>query len=228
MRPKTPFKNRVDAGQQLARALEQYRQEGPIVLGLPRGGVPVAFEVARALNAPLDVCVVRKLGAPVQPELGIGAVSEGGVIFVDESTRQLAGVSEPELQALIQKKRAEVEARVQRFRRDAPSLELRNHTVIVVDDGIATGGTAKASLEAIRRRGATKIILAVPVASAESLRELAPFADAVVCLHAKDPFYAVGLWYDDFSATTDEEVVVLLDEARRTGAPPPATPVTPA
>ena len=208
------FRDRKDGGRQLATRLRSYVDASPIVLGLPRGGVPVAYEVARALGAPLDVCVVRKIGAPIQPELGIGAVSEEGALYVNSHTMDAVGVSEEELAELIATKRAEVEERVQRFRRGAPPLDVRGKTVIVVDDGIATGGTARAALRCLRARGADRIVLAVPVAATESLEELASLADEVVCLHSEEPFFAVGLWYDDFTTTTDDDVVALLDRAR--------------
>lgn len=209
------FLDRVDGGQLLAARLRPYREDSPVVLGLPRGGVVVAAEVARALGAPLDVCVVRKLGAPIQPELGIGAISEGGALHVDRRTMELVGVSEEELTALIAVKRGEVEERVQKYRRGAPPLDVRGRVVIIVDDGIATGGTARAAVQAVRARGAGHIVLAVPVAASDSIEDLAGVADEVVCLFPEDEFFAVGLWYADFRATTDDDVVEILDRARR-------------
>lgn len=208
------FQDRVEAGRQLARRLEPYRDAAPVVLGLPRGGVPVAYEVARALGAPLDVCVVRKLGAPLRPELAIGAVGEGGAIYVDRGLMRRVGVSEDELARMVAAKRAEVDERVVRFRGAAPPPDLRGRTVIVVDDGIATGSTVRAALQTLRARGAGRIVLAVPVGAASSVDELAPDADEIVCLHAEEPLFAVGLWYEDFGTTTDDEVVRILDRAR--------------
>jgi len=220
MRPLPLFQDRADAGRQLARSLGAYRGGAPVVLGLPRGGVPVAYEVARALDAPLDVCVVKKLGAPIQPELGIGAVAEDGALYVDRDTMRLVGVSEEELAELVRTKRAEVDDRVRRFRGGAAPLDVRDRTVVVVDDGVATGGTARAALQALRARGAGRLVLAVPVGAADTIAELAEVADEIVCPHPKEEFRAVGLWYEDFSTTTDDDVVAILDQARgeRAGA----------
>lgn len=209
------FRDRRDAGRQLAAELRRFRDARPIVLGLPRGGVPVAYEVARELGAPLDVCVVRKLGAPIQPELGIGAVAEDDAVYVDRGTMEMVGVSEAELASLIEDKQAEVEARVSKFRRGAPPLDVRGRTVIVVDDGVATGGTARAALQTLRVRGASRVVLAVPVGSMDTLEALASVADEVVCLSPQEVFLAVGIWYEDFTQTTDEDVVELLELARR-------------
>lgn len=214
MGPRKLFYDRADAGRQLAARLRPYRAEVPIVLGLPRGGVPVAFEVARELGAPLDVCVVRKIGAPIQPELGIGAVSEDGALYVDREAMQLVGVSEDELEQLVADKREEVEERARRFRQGGPAIDVRDRTVILVDDGVATGGTARAAVKTLRARGAGHVVLAAPVGASQSLDELAAIADEVVCLRPEDAFFAVGLWYEDFAATTDEEVVELLARAR--------------
>jgi putative phosphoribosyl transferase len=214
MSPRKLFQNRADAGRQLAAQLRSYRDTSPLVLGLPRGGVPVAYEVARELGAPLDVCVVRKIGAPIQPELGIGAVSEDNALHVDTETMEAVGVSEEELARLVAAKRAEVEERVRKFRRGEPPLDVQGRTVIVVDDGIATGGTARAALQTLRARGAGRIVLAVPVAASQSIDELASAADEIVCLYPEDYFFAVGLWYEDFTTTTDDDVVDLLDRAR--------------
>lgn len=214
MSPRKLFADRADAGRQLAARLRSYRVSSPVVLGLPRGGVPVAYEVARELGAPLDVCVVRKIGAPIQPELGIGAVSEDDAIHLDTERMEAVGVSEEELARLVATKRAEVEERVRKFRRGEPPLDVRGRTVIVVDDGIATGGTARAALQTLRARGPARIVLAVPVAASHSIEELGSAADEIVCLHPADRFFAVGLWYEDFTTTTDDDVVDLLDRAR--------------
>lgn len=221
------FRNRTEAGRQLAARLEHYRGERPVVLGLPRGGVPVAAEVAAALDAPLDVIVVRKLGVPFQPELGMGAIGEDGIRVLNEEVVRLARVSHDEIAEVERRERAEVERRARRFRGDRPPIPLAGRTVIVIDDGIATGGTAKAALQVARAHGAARVVLAVPVAPPDSLREMAQFADEVVCLESPSEFYAVGQWYEDFTQTTDDEVVRLLEEAATrhrvaTGDPNPA------
>jgi putative phosphoribosyl transferase len=208
------FQDRVDAGRKLGELLRPYASSNPIVLGLPRGGVPVAYEVARELEAPLDVCIVRKIGAPIQPELAIGAVSEEGTVVTDPSTMDLVGVLAKTFERLVDEKKVEVKDLVKRFRRGAKPLDVRGRTVIVVDDGVATGSTARAALETLRARGASTVILAAPVGAAKSLEDLRAFADEVVCLYPEESFYAVGLWYDDFEETTDEEVLEVLDESR--------------
>jgi putative phosphoribosyl transferase len=222
------FRDRRDAGHQLAARLRKYRDQDPVVLGLPRGGIPVAYEVARALGAPLDVCVVRKIGAPMEPELGIGAVAEDGALWVNREAMEIVGVSERELAKLVKTQQAEVEARVQRFRQGAPPIDVHDKVVLVVDDGVATGGTAHAALETLRARGARWIVLAVPVGASDTVAELASVADEVVCPHAEESFFAVGQWYDDFTATTDDDVVTLLERARseRTQAGPSVKPRT--
>ncbi|WP_437841526.1 phosphoribosyltransferase family protein [Sorangium sp. So ce1153] len=212
------FRDRVDAGRRLAFALRRYRDEAPVVLGLPRGGVPVACEVARALKAPLDVWVVRKIGAPGYEELGLGAISEGGEVYLNEDVLAELGVPQEEVEEIVDRKAAEVEARVQRFRRGRPPPDLEGRTAIVVDDGIATGGTARAALRAVRRRGPRRLVLAVPVASATTLDALRPEVDEVVCLDADPHLLAIGAYYRDFSQTTDDDVVELLERARSGGA----------
>lgn len=174
----------------------------------------MAYEIAHALAAPLDVCVVRKLGAPVQPELGVGAVAEGGAIYINRDTMSLAGVSDEELDALVAEKTQEVDERVQRLRRGHAPVDLRGKTVLVVDDGVATGGTVQAALRHLRACGAHRLVLAVPVGATESLHDLEKLADSIVCPFPEDDFIAVGLWYDNFSATTDDEVVRLLARQR--------------
>jgi len=167
------FRDRADAGRQLAAGLEHLRSSRPVILGLPRGGVPVAVEVAHALGAPLDVIVVRKLGVPFQPELGMGAVGEGGVVVHDRHVLAAAGVSPGELARVEEMEHREVERRARLFRDDRPPIDLHGRTAIIVDDGVATGGTARAALRIVRARGAARVVLAVPVAPSQTIAELA-------------------------------------------------------
>lgn len=211
------FRDRRDAGRRLAGALGRFAHEDVVVLGLPRGGVPVAFEVARALRAPLDVVVVRKLGVPFQPELGMGAIGEGGARILDQEVLEMARVDEADLEAVERREQVEIERRARRFRGDRPRVPLEGRTAIIIDDGVATGSTARVACQVVRAQGAAKIVLAVPVAPALSLAELRAVADEVVCLETPEPFFAVGQWYQDFSQTTDDEVVELLAQAE-TGA----------
>ncbi len=216
------FRDRAEAGQELAEQLKRrLGDEDVVVLGLPRGGVPVAFEVARALDAPLDVIVVRKLGVPYQPELAMGAIGEDGVRVLNHEVLALARVGEDEVAAVERSERAELERRATRFRDSRPRASLVGRTAVVVDDGIATGSTARAACQVARAHGASRVILGVPVAPPSSLSVLAEVADEVVCLASPEPFYAVGQFYRDFSQTSDEDVVELLERAAtRTAAPP--------
>jgi len=212
------FHDRQHAGRELAKRLAHFRNQSTIVLGLARGGVPVAYEVARALGAPLDVWVVRKLGAPIQPELGMGAVSEGGEVFVDAHIVREVGASEAEVQEVIARKTAEVEERCTRFRRGRGTPNLEGKTVLLVDDGLATGGTARAALRAIRRRGPRRVVLAVPLGSPDTVEALAQEADEILCLSPHPDLYAIGLWYENFEPVEDEDVVALLEKAHAQGA----------
>ncbi len=223
------FRDRADAGRELAEQLKaRLGDEEVVVLGLPRGGVPVAFEVARELDAPLDVIVVRKLGVPYQPELGMGAIGEDGVRVLNREVLAMARVGEEEVAAVERSERAELERRARRFRGSRPRTPLVGRTAVVVDDGIATGSTARAACQVARAHGASRVILAVPVAPRSSLDLLAQVADEVVCLATPEPFYAVGQFYLDFSQTSDEEVVELLERAAtRTAAPPVAVNADP-
>ena len=206
-------------GGRLADRLEHLRDEDVVVLGLPRGGVPVAFEVAEALDAPLDVIVVRKLGVPFQAELGMGAIGEGGVRIINQSVVRLARVNPGELAEVERRERAELERRARRFRGDRPRLSLAGRTAVVVDDGIATGSTARAACQVARAQGAARVVLAVPVAPPDSVTELGKDADEVVCLETPEPFFAIGQWYADFTQTPDDEVVDLLRRAGLRAAP---------
>jgi putative phosphoribosyl transferase len=206
------FRDRRDAGRQLAGRLTHLRRERAVVVGLPRGGVPVAYEVARALDAPLDVVIVRKLGLPSRPELGMGAIGEGGTRVLNPRVIAAAGITDRELEAVETRERAEVERRARRYRGERPMLVLRDRTVVVVDDGLATGGTARAAVETIRAHGAARVVLAVPVAPPEAVRDLSSVAE-VVALHTPRDLRAIGEWYADFSQTSDDEVVQLLARA---------------
>jgi putative phosphoribosyl transferase len=207
------FHDRQDAGRRLAELLTHYRDQQPIVLGLPRGGVPVAYEIALALEAPLDTFVVRKIGAPFQPELGIGAIAEGGVVLLDERAQRL-GITSEEIRQIERMEKAELERRVQRFRGGAPLVPVRGRTVILVDDGIATGGTARAAIQALRQLGVGRLVLAVPVIPAETVESFAREVDELVSLTAPEAMWAIGFWYEDFTQVTDEEVMALLERGR--------------
>jgi putative phosphoribosyl transferase len=214
------FRDRTHAGRELARELERYRGDRPIVVGLPRGGMPVAYEVARALGAPLDVWIVRKVGAPLQPELGIGAVAEGGELYVDPRIAAAVGETEEHLQRVVDEKLREVERRVRLFRGDRPRPDVRGRTVLVIDDGIATGGTARVAVRSIKRAGAGRVVLATPVGAAPTLAELRDEADEIVVLYAPYDLVAIGEHYIDFVQTSDQEVIDLLAAAQRqSGAP---------
>ncbi len=206
------FKDRQDAGQRLATRLERFRDEQPVIIGIARGGVPVAAEVARALGAQLDVAVVRKIGAPQNPEYAIGALAEGGVEVLSDETARAVGLSRAEVQALIARVASELSERTRRYRGSRAPVELTGRTAILVDDGLATGRSARAALRSLRCRGAARVILAVPVAAPESVEALREEADEIVCVEVPEDLWAVGLWYEDFRPTTDEEVAVLLDE----------------
>jgi putative phosphoribosyl transferase len=224
--PSTPratgFRNRRDAGRLLAERLEPYRGEHPDVVALPRGGVPVAAEVARALAAPLDVAVVRKIGAPQNSEYAIGAVAEGGVHILGRREGRAADLTPDELGALIARAERELQERLERYRGGRPAVDLRGHTVIVVDDGLATGRSALAAVRSLRGRGARRLILAAPVASRQAALLLGEAADELVCLHVPEDLWAVGAWYQDFRPPSDEEVARLLAEnGLPAGGPPP-------
>ncbi|GII77124.1 hypothetical protein Sru01_21060 [Sphaerisporangium rufum] len=215
------FTDRHDAGVRLAGRLREIPgTAGAIVLGLPRGGVPVAAEVARALHAPMDVIVVRKLGVPYQPELGFGAVGEGGVRVVTPDIVRVAGLNPEEIAEVERRERAEVTRRARRFREGRPPVDPAGRTVIVVDDGIATGGTARAACRVARARGASRVVLAVPVGAPDVIAAMREVADEVVCLETPPFLHAIGAWYADFRQTTDEEVVELLRRAAREPAVP--------
>ena len=210
------FRDRIDAGKRLGARLGALRGHDVVVVGLPRGGVPVAAEVARALEAPLDVIVVRKLGVPWQPELAMGAVGEDGVLVVDENTVRQVGVTDEELATAEARERGEVERRGRLFRGERPRTNLRGRTVVVVDDGIATGSTARAACRVARAHGAARVVLAVPVAPHGWTATLRGAADELVALETPRRFLAVGQWYDDFSQTSDDEVSEILSQESAT------------
>ncbi len=205
------FRDRVEAGQRLASKLAWLRdQQGVIVLGVPRGGVVVASEVAKALHAPLDVYITRKLGAPHNPELAIGALASDGSAFLDQDMIRSRGVPDEFVQDEIERQRKEIARRMSAYRGARPEPDLRDKTVVLVDDGVATGATVAASLRAIRQRRPKQLILAVPVGAADSISSLQKEADRVVCLYSPEVFWAVGSFYSDFGQTSDEEVIQLL------------------
>ncbi len=204
-----PFANRTDAGRHLAQALARYKNRSAVVLALPRGGVPVAAEVAAALNAPLDLILVRKIGVPMQPELAMGAVVDGSspLLVRNEEVIALAGVDETDFKAVCDAELAEIERRRQRYLGGRERIDVAGRIAIVIDDGIATGATTRAALRATRARQPKKLILAVPVAPTESLAAMQEEADEVVCLEDYESFGAIGFYYSDFRQTSDQQVI---------------------
>ncbi len=205
------FQNRTHAGQLLAERLAHFAgQLDLLVLALPRGGVPVAYEIARALHAPLDVWVVRKLGAPQQPELAIGAVAPGGIEILDTRLIARLGIPTEEFQQIAARERAELDRRLAAYRGNRPPIEVRGKTILLVDDGLATGASMRAAIASLRPLEPARIVVAVPVSDPGVCQRLASLADEVVCLHTPPRLDAVGQWYEDFSQTTEEEVHDLL------------------
>ena len=209
------FRNRTEAGRALAAHLESFRDDDVVVLGLPRGGVPVAFEIATHIDAPLDVIVVRKVGVPGQPELAMGAIGEDGVRVVNDHVIAMVGATEAQFDQVETREREELERRAARFRGQARRTPLDGRTAVIVDDGIATGSTARAACQVARAHGAARIVLAVPVAAPESVTALLDAADEIVCVEQPAWLQAVGQWYHDFTQVDDDTVVDLLDRARR-------------
>lgn len=208
------FRDRADGGRRLAAELAAYSGRRDVtVLGLPRGGVPVAYEVARAIQAPLDVFVVRKLGLPENEEFAMGAIASGGVRLVDYDVLRAYGVSDEAFARVAAQEQVELERREQQYRGDRPAPALAGRTVLLVDDGLATGSSMRAAVEALRAEGPAAIVVAVPVASADSCDAFRGLVDDIVCAATPEPFLAVGLWYEDFSQTTDDEVRDLLARA---------------
>jgi putative phosphoribosyl transferase len=206
------FADRTEAGQRLADRLLHLRGQPVVALGLPRGGAPVAAEVARAVGAPLDVIVVRKLGVPFQPELAMGAVGEDGVRVIDAEVVRLARVSAEELAAIEARERAEVDRRARSYRAGRNRVPLAGRIAVLVDDGIATGATARAACQVARALGAARVVLAVPVAPPDWQYRIGSDADEMVCVATPTPFFAIGEFYDDFSQTSDEAVVACLTQ----------------
>ncbi len=215
------FRNREEAGRMLAERLGHLRGESPVVLGLPRGGVPVAYEVARALGAPLEVLVARKLGVPWHPELGMGAIAEGGATYVNADIIRYTDVTDEDVRAVAEEELKELERRVRQYRGSRPLPELQGRTAVVVDDGMATGGTARAAARAVKEHGPKRLVLAVPVAASETARALRrEEVDEVVTVEEPTMLGAVGAWYEDFHQVDDEEVLALLAEAHNLGVAP--------
>lgn len=206
------FANRADAGKQLAAKLLLYSGPQTQVLALPRGGVPVGYEVARALGVPLDVFIVRKLGAPGREELAMGAIASGGVRVLNDDTIDALGISSGDIKAIADRELLELQRREAAYRAGRPPLDVKGKNVILVDDGLATGASMQAAILALRRAAPQRIIAAVPVAPEETCAMLARFADEMVCLAMPRPFRGVGAWYDDFRQVTDDEVRALLVE----------------
>jgi putative phosphoribosyl transferase len=218
------FRDREEAGRLLAERLREYVGEAPVVLALPRGGVAVGYEVARALDAPLDVMIVRKLGVPWQPELGMGALAEGGALYLNREVLASVDLDTEEVTKVISEETRELERRVQRYRGGRPLQDLTGRTVILVDDGLATGSTARAAVRALRGFGARSIILGVPVAASQTAEAIREEVDVLVCVQEPRALWAIGTWYEDFHQMSDEEVLVLLAQAQRNLGAGPASP----
>jgi len=209
-----PFEDRRDAGRRLAGKLTRFEDERPVVFALPRGGVPVGYEISRALHAPLDVFVSRKLGAPDQPEFGIGAVAAGGVRVLNDDVIRRLGIPDDYVEQITARETAEVGRRLRYFRGERPESEVGGRTAILVDDGLATGVTARAAVEALRLRAPRRLVLAAPVCAAQTAELFLPRVDELVCLESPPDLGAIGFWYRNFEQTSDEEVVELLERAR--------------
>ena len=213
------FADRIDAGRQLAACLEPLRAEADlVVVGLPRGGVPVACEVALSLGVPLDVLVVRKIGLPYQPEVAMGAIGEGGVVVVNEELVGTMNITDRQFTSIERRERAELERRIHLYRQGRDPTDLQGRTVVIVDDGMATGSTARAACQVARARGAARVVLAVPVAAAQAMEDLRGYVDELVSITVVDGPFAVGQFYEEFDQTPDEQISECLERANR----PPA------
>ncbi|MBI2816509.1 MAG: phosphoribosyltransferase [Acidobacteria bacterium] len=212
--PLVPFRNRSHAGQVLASHLKLYvDRPGVLVLGLPRGGVPVAYEVAKALHAPLDILLVRKLGVPGQKELAMGAIASGGMRVLNRQVITALGIGEDEIETVMQHESRELERRERLYRNGRPATQVSGRTLILVDDGLATGASMRVAVEALRSRGPHDIVVAVPVGARATCDELRGEVDDLVCARTPEQFYAVGMWYEDFSQVTDDDICELLNKA---------------
>lgn len=208
------FKNRTDAGRKLAKQLERFSgQNDVLVLGLPRGGVPVAFEVAQALNFPLDVWLVRKLGVPGREELAMGAIASGGTRVLNQEVIQMLDISEKAIAEVEAKERRELKRREQAYRGDRPELDVSGRTVILVDDGLATGASMRAAVQALKTQQPAELIVAVPTAAPQTCAEFEDEVDHIICAATPEPFMGVGAWYEEFPQTSDEEVRELMRQA---------------
>ena len=208
------FRDRADAGRQLARRLAAFAAERPVIVALPRGGVVVAYEIARSLDAPLDVLVARKLGAPRQPEFGVGAIAPGGMLVVDPQAVSFTGMTDEDLERVIRNERDEMRRRERLYREDRSALDVKGRAVILVDDGVATGVTVRAAIMALRALGARRVILAVGVCSREAAAAIGPTVDDLVALVIPEELSAVGPYYDEFGQVTDDQVIGLLARSR--------------
>ena len=208
------FVNRTEAGEILAEALSGYAgKSGILVLALPRGGVPIAYEVAKALSAPLDLWLVRKLGVPGQEELAMGAIAGKNTLVLNDDIIAALNISQPTIDSIIAREQAELERRNQHYRHGKPPPDVEGNTILIIDDGLATGATMRAAIASLRQAAAARVIAAVPVGAMSTCRKIGQEADELVCLHTPEPFYGVGQWYSDFSQTSDEEVLALLARA---------------
>ncbi len=208
------FRDRIEAGRELAKRAGAYaNRSNVLVLGIPRGGVPVAFEVAKELHAPLDVFIVRKLGVPGQEELGFGAIASGGIRFLDRDIVQAVGISDAEIERIAAVQRQELERRERAYRGGRAPLSVKGQTVILVDDGIATGSSMQVAITALRQMNPSRLVVAVPVAPISTCRRLMPELDDLICLYMPESFYAIGQFYEDFSQVSDQEVTHLLHKA---------------